>query len=281
MVRKLKIDNELRSLLSPLNNEERELLKKQIEEDGCLDAIKVWKGEDIIVDGYHRYEICQELGLDFDVTELEFEDKAAIAEWMITFQKGRRNATAASISASRGMIYNLRKSKPGGYKAPQSSETNYQVDNLTSTASQVASETGSSPATVVRDGKFHEALSKVADKPRDIILAGEVKKPTQKALERLGGHDATTQLAIVDSVKSGAFKTIQAAISAKDKPAASPPKEKAKLSPEDQAKANRKLAKDYIAKAVNAVDDYHASNPNRGQRNDVVKLLQKAGDNLW
>jgi ribosomal protein RSM22 (predicted rRNA methylase) len=58
-------------------------------------------------------------------------------------------------------------------------------------------------------------------------------------------------------------------------------KDKPKISREEQIKANRKLAKDYIAKAVNAVDDYNAVKPNNLRRADVVKLLQKAGENLW
>jgi hypothetical protein len=53
------------------------------------------------------------------------------------------------------------------------------------------------------------------------------------------------------------------------------------LSKEEQVKANLKLAKDYIAKAINAIDDYNAVKPNKLRRADVVRLLQKAGENLW
>lgn len=64
-------------------------------------------------------------------------------------------------------------------------------------------------------------------------------------------------------------------------PVVEPKVSRTPMSQDEQAKANRKLAKDYIAKAVNAVDDYHSSKPNKQRRADVIKLLQQAGENLW
>lgn len=66
----------------------------------------------------------------------------------------------------------------------------------------------------------------------------------------------------------------------KDDKKPSPPKGK-QLTPQEQAKANRKLVADYIAKAVNAIDDYHAVKPHQNRRAEVVKLLQQAGEKLW
>lgn len=220
MTRTLKIDRELRSLLPPLDKERRALLKKQIEEEGCHDAIKVWEGEDIIVDGHHRYEICNELGYDFAVQELPFADKAAIAEWMVNFQDGRRNWTPAAASAARGLAYNMRKNPP-----PKSMG---HVDPQGSVAAGIAQETGVSMSTVKRDGKFQEALSKLASKTREAILAGEVRKPSVKVLSRLNEYDAPSQLAIVESVKSGAFATVAAALDAEEKPKAAPKPPKGK-----------------------------------------------------
>lgn len=208
MTRTLKIDRELRSLLPPLAKERRALLKKQIEEEGCHDAIKVWEGEDIIVDGHHRYEICNELGYDFAVQELPFADKAAIAEWMVNFQDGRRNWTPAAASAARGLAYNMRKNPPP--------ESMGHVDPQGSVAAGIAQETGVSMSTVKRDGRFQEALSKLASKTREAILAGEVRKPSVKVLSRLNEYDAPSQLAIVASVKSGAFATVAAALDAEE-----------------------------------------------------------------
>lgn len=65
-----------------------------------------------------------------------------------------------------------------------------------------------------------------------------------------------------------------------EKPKPSKPQPKP-LSKEEQVQANRKLAREYIAKAVNAIDAYHAVKPNQRRRLDVIKLLQQAGANLW
>lgn len=50
---------------------------------------------------------------------------------------------------------------------------------------------------------------------------------------------------------------------------------------QDQAKLNKKLAADLIAKAVRAVDDLHNVKPNKAAQIKCVKLLQEAGGLLW
>lgn len=223
MSRTLKIDRELRSLLRPLDEGELSQLRSMIEADGCLDAIKVWKGHDIIVDGHHRYDLCRELGCEFDVQELPFPDKAAIAAWMLTLQGGRRNMTPAAISAARGLSFNSRKQQQGGNRKrdqppakvrgePSSDEWVSEND----TAAQVALETGVSRATVKRDGKFQSALAKLAEKTREAILAGVVLKPSTKALERLSEYDAASQSIIIEAVRAGDFANISAALDAEE-----------------------------------------------------------------
>lgn len=277
-MRELKIDRELRSLLPPLEKEQRALLRKLIEEEGCQDAIKVWKGEDVIVDGHNRYEICTELGCGFKVLEIPFADKAAVAEWMVNFQEGRRNMTPAAISAARGLAYNLRKQPKGGDKKTEEAKSKCQVD----TSEEIAAETGVSKETVKRDGKFQETLAKLSVKARESILAGEVRKPSQQALDRLLEYDAPSQQAIIEAVKSGAFASIVAALDSEEKPDPKPKAQKSKqISPAERIKANRKLLKDYIAKTVNAVDDYHVVKPNQSSRESMIKLLQQAGQLLW
>lgn len=245
MVHTLKIDRDLRSLLPPLDKEQRASLKKQIEEEGCHDAIKVWKGESIIVDGHHRYEICNELGREFDVVELDFADKAEAAEWMVVFQGGRRNMTPAALAAARGLAYNIRKKSRGGDRKSDSEKSKGQTGLSGDTAEKIAAETGVSPKTVKRDGKFQEALFKLATKAREAIIAGEIRKPTQKAIERLAEYDAPSQYSFVSSVKDGSYATIGAALDSVEKPRkpAKPPKGKPK---ESAAQFCDQITKKYI-----------------------------------
>jgi hypothetical protein len=61
---------------------------------GCLDTLKTWQG--ILVDGHHRYKICQKHSLSFQTEELFFDDREAVKIWMIRNQMGRRNITDAA-----------------------------------------------------------------------------------------------------------------------------------------------------------------------------------------
>ena len=51
--------------IPPLLNEERALLRQNLLSEGCRDALVVWKGHDVLLDGHNRYDICTELGLPF------------------------------------------------------------------------------------------------------------------------------------------------------------------------------------------------------------------------
>src|SRR5690606_18541480 len=44
-----------------------------------------------LVDGHHRYEICNRHGLPFEVIEKEFDCREAVLVWIIENQLGRRN----------------------------------------------------------------------------------------------------------------------------------------------------------------------------------------------
>jgi N6-adenosine-specific RNA methylase IME4 len=92
-VHKLCVDPELRTLIPPLTSEECESLRCNLLEQGCRESIVVWKGRNIILDGYHRYEICQRHGIPFDVLEKDFPNRSAAKIWMIDNQLARRNVT--------------------------------------------------------------------------------------------------------------------------------------------------------------------------------------------
>jgi len=91
------IKKEFQELIHPLSKEEKDTLEKDILDKGCLDSLKTWGG--YLIDGHHRYAICQKHSVDFKAEALEFEDEEAVKLWMIDNQMGRRNITdAAKIS---------------------------------------------------------------------------------------------------------------------------------------------------------------------------------------
>ncbi len=64
-------------------------LEKDILENGCKDPIVLWNG--FIIDGHHRYKICQKHQISFRVRYEELEDEDDVKLWMIRTQAYRRN----------------------------------------------------------------------------------------------------------------------------------------------------------------------------------------------
>lgn len=85
----LKIDIELDSLLPKLDEEKYKLLEEDIRKNGCINPIIIW--DNYIVDGHHRYRICQANNIDFKTKEMQFENKQEAMIWAWTTQKARRN----------------------------------------------------------------------------------------------------------------------------------------------------------------------------------------------
>ena len=87
------IGPEFKALIPPLSPDERTGLEKSIREEGCRDALVVWKGHNILVDGHNRYEICTAHGKPFETVEMEFASRDDVMVWIIDNQFSRRNLT--------------------------------------------------------------------------------------------------------------------------------------------------------------------------------------------
>ena len=85
------IDSEFESLIPKLADNEYEGLKEDIKNRGCRDPVVVWKDQNIILDGHHRYRICTKLGIPFKIEEYEFPNRTAAKIFMFTNQNSRRN----------------------------------------------------------------------------------------------------------------------------------------------------------------------------------------------
>ena len=143
---KLEIDPEFESHLMPLSESEFANLEQNLLEEGVQDAIKVWEGKGIIVDGHNRYSICQKHDLEFYTEELHFEDRDDVLDWIDRRQISQRNLSPADFKLISGRIYNRKKAKTP-VKTP-----NRQFDGTGKTADEVASDLGVSPRTIERNG---------------------------------------------------------------------------------------------------------------------------------
>jgi len=85
----LQVDNDFKSLIPPLTNDEYSRLEQSILTEGCRNPIITWNG--IIVDGHHRYKICKMHNIDFQIVQKEFASRKEVFLWMIQNQLGRRN----------------------------------------------------------------------------------------------------------------------------------------------------------------------------------------------
>lgn len=88
----LTVDDDFRSLIPPLSDDEYMRLERSIIAEGVRDPIITWNGT--IVDGHNRYRICQEHGIAFKTAEIVFGSKDAAKIWIIENQFARRNLTA-------------------------------------------------------------------------------------------------------------------------------------------------------------------------------------------
>ena len=94
-MKEYKIDPELNEVLPDLADEDYKALEESLLTEGFKGApIMVWKGQDIIVDGHNRYQICKKHDIPFEVKEIEFANKDEVIIWMVKQQIGRRNLTS-------------------------------------------------------------------------------------------------------------------------------------------------------------------------------------------
>jgi len=87
------IDHEFKALIRSLTGAEYSALEASIVAEGCRDALVIWRGYGIIVDGHNRYDICQKHGIAFRVEERDFPDRQAVKVWILKNQLARRNLT--------------------------------------------------------------------------------------------------------------------------------------------------------------------------------------------
>jgi hypothetical protein len=92
----IKVDPEFKTLIPPLTAEERAGLEESILREGCRDPLVVWAspdGEQILLDGHNRLEICTTHRLPYKTEVLTMETRDDAKVWIIKTQFARRNLT--------------------------------------------------------------------------------------------------------------------------------------------------------------------------------------------
>lgn len=165
----LTVDAEFKSLIETLSNAEYESLSASIVTEGCREALIVWQEENILVDGHHRYAICMEHNVPFNVLYKSFDCREAVIVWMLENQLSRRN-----LSEPKRIQYVLRlkpaiqdlneKRQRAGVNLFPNLGTGHTDDHLSSRAG-------------VSHGKFHHAetiLTKAQPFLQDWYTSGDI-----------------------------------------------------------------------------------------------------------
>lgn len=172
------VDVAFQSAIPALSPEECHQLEANLLAEGCRDPLVLWEETGILLDGHHRYTICQAHAIPFQTVTVSLPDRDAALDWIDANQLGRRNLTPDQASLLRGRRYNRLKKQ--GARTDLTSDQNEQKS--IDTAAQLAAQHGVSRATIVRDGAFAqavEALTPLAPElPHDITTGTAPSKTT-------------------------------------------------------------------------------------------------------
>ena len=195
------IDEEFKGLLPPLNSEDFEQLEKSIVEDGCRDALIVWKEEKILIDGHHRHAICKKHNRKYKIEEKSFANRDAAITWMLEHQKSRRNMNKFQWAE---VILKLKPAFAAKAKANQRAgggAVRTKSDKPVKTYKELAKLARMSPSTLqqvayilkhadqttlnrLRKGDAHYSINGVSEELRELID----KKTTKKSIRTNAKH---------------------------------------------------------------------------------------------
>jgi hypothetical protein len=184
----IKINDVLRAYIEPLTESEYQALERSILVEGCRDALVLW--EDVLVDGHNRYQICQQHGIPFKVTEnTSFRSLDDVKLWMIDNNLGRR-----SISDFQRGVLALRKKEIMAARAVE-------------LATQAAAEDAAIAPPEGEQAKSRPAAMPLASR-EDIARAARLSSATIGQIEKIQ-KTATPEL--VEAVRAGTISINAAA----------------------------------------------------------------------
>ncbi|BDD13019.1 hypothetical protein FUAX_54510 (plasmid) [Fulvitalea axinellae] len=210
---KIKVLEELRSLIPPLRDEEYLQLLDNVRKEGVREPILLWEcGEDyVIVDGHNRYRCVEELGREevrWHVKVGDFGNIEDVRAWMIDNQLGRRNLTDLQRAVLIEEKYDLIKQGRGGDRRTKTNGQNLPIENneRQNAYQVIAKETGRSERTVKNDIAVARGLKVLPEEEREQILKGE-KKAKKGDLAKLGRGQAPATKVVKAEAKPGAKVT--------------------------------------------------------------------------
>lgn len=152
----LKIDNEFRRLFFNKSNEKIKKLKANILSNGCINPLPVWN--DILLDGYDRYEICLDKNIPFEICKMDFKNRNEAVEWICVNQLKRKDLTFKMRIYIIGKLFDTQKNL--GYDKGISANV---------IAKKIAAENNKYPSTVQKYSRFSRVIDELSDLYADYV----------------------------------------------------------------------------------------------------------------
>ena len=200
------IDEEFKRLLPPLDEQTYLSLEKSILDYGCMNPLVLWNN--ILIDGYNRYEILSKHDLPFQTTDMDFDSRDKVLIWIISTQVSRRNLTAMQLTYFRGLHYNTEKKLHGGDRYTKSISSGQNVHLSGTTANRLSEHYGVTSRTIRRDGEIAEVISAIGRESPDAkrnILSGTARI-SRKHLRELSSDPEKDISETASKIEAGTFK---------------------------------------------------------------------------
>jgi site-specific DNA-methyltransferase (adenine-specific) len=201
-------DKEFEAFSIPISSEAEEELGKDIAENGIKEPLVVWKG--ILVDGYKRLRISEELKLEFKTINIDFQEKEEVIRFRISKEFTKRNLSTEvkhfilgtlylGVNQKNGSNKHLLKQKPKGVRTAKFISDDYKVGERT----------------VSRAANFVSALDNLTknfgDDLKIRILNRQFKKLKLDSVIKLAKHDDKIQKKIVKLLENENIPSYQEA----------------------------------------------------------------------
>ena len=193
MERSFEVRDVFRNHLRFLSLDEKESLKENIIENGCLDPLVIWDEENCLIDGHNRLMVCENEGIEFETKRLSFASEDDVLDWIDHHQLSRRNLSPDDFKIVSGRIYNRRKKNHGNEGGDlDRTKLSAQSGHLKKTCDQVANEIGVSKNTIRRNGQRAEVFDNIES--IDEEAADYARKAPQKDIEAVKGKSPEEQV---------------------------------------------------------------------------------------
>lgn len=202
--KELRIDPEFQSKIPPLTADELTRLHSSILFEGRLICpIVAWNG--VIVDGHNRYKFIQcHPEIEYDVYEMDFENRNEAIAWICKNQLGRRNLTPEQKKYLMGKQYEAERQAWGGDRKSEEAQSKYQNETLIAdTGSRIAKENNVSRISVLRAYGFSSAVDLAEEAVpgiKDEILTGTIQA-TDTEIMKIAKAAPETRSALVEKLR--------------------------------------------------------------------------------